>query len=180
MAPGGEPPALSASCLSSACRASLMTAASAARLRERRISLTPLESAELQKNGASADRTTQPSELRKLTFRLWGHKGKKRSEVTEATSGEDRAASPPPIPKSGCRNTGHLAAQCPQAQCSIQLRGFGFPGQGYYSLKIPHLKAQKQEENVGCLQILSGAASADKVEDELKQLIDEKWDWRVK
>lgn len=62
----------------------------------------------------------------------------------------------------------------------MHTRGFGFPGQGFYSLKIPRIKKQNQPDNVGNLQILSGIAPAAKVEEELKHLVDAKWEWKVK
>jgi len=42
------------------------------------------------------------------------------------------------------------------------------------------MKEPKPEENLGAIQIVSGKASVDWVEEELKHLIDNKWDWKVR
>jgi len=46
--------------------------------------------------------------------------------------------------------------------------GFGFPNQGFYCLKIPGAAKQMSTENVGLIQIRSGEASTERLEDELK------------
>ena len=39
-----------------------------------------------------------------------------------------------------CKDSSHVAMHCPHTQGSyIQMRGFGFPGQGFYCLKIPEI-----------------------------------------
>ena len=60
------------------------------------------------------------------------------------------------------------------------MRGFIVLGQGFYSLNIPAVEEQKSLEHVGLLQIVSGEASVAKIEDELKNLVDDKWEWKVR
>ncbi|CAO2142823.1 unnamed protein product [Urochloa humidicola] len=80
-----------------------------------------------------------------------------------------------------CNTSGHVASQCPQAQgCQIKMMGFGFPDQGFYSLQIPEAKAIPVSENLACIYVESGEATSAKIEEELKHLIDDKWDWKVK
>ena len=80
-----------------------------------------------------------------------------------------------------CKKSGHIATQCPQhLGCKMRMFGFGVPGHGFYSLQLPEMKEPKPEENLGAIQIVSGKASVDWVEEELKHLIDNKWDWKVR
>jgi hypothetical protein len=61
------------------------------------------------------------------------------------------------------------------------MRGFGFPGQGFYSLKLPNAgKPKPKMENVGLIRVKQGDSSVEKMEEELKHLIDNKWQWEVK
>jgi hypothetical protein len=60
------------------------------------------------------------------------------------------------------------------------MHGFGFPGQGFYSLTIPWLDQPKKKENVGLLRITTGRATAEWVEEELEHMFDGKWKWMVR
>lgn len=81
-----------------------------------------------------------------------------------------------------CKTSGHLAAKCPSSMNnSVHMYGFGFPGQGFYTLKIPGVsKPQSTREHVGQIKIKSGEGTVEKVEQELRHLVDNKWNWRVK
>jgi hypothetical protein len=81
-----------------------------------------------------------------------------------------------------CKESGHLAARCPSNKgVSMLMRGFGFPGQGFYSLKLPNAgKPKPKMENVGLIRVKQGESSVEKMEEELKHLIDSKWQWEVK
>ncbi|RLM73876.1 uncharacterized protein C2845_PM15G13380 [Panicum miliaceum] len=81
---------------------------------------------------------------------------------------------------SRCKSTGHIAGKCHDAQgSSLQMLGYGFPGQGFFNLRIPGSHPQQVPGNMARIQILSGEASVSKVEAELKHLVD-RWDWKVK
>ncbi|KAM0851195.1 hypothetical protein ACQ4PT_052591 [Festuca glaucescens] len=81
-----------------------------------------------------------------------------------------------------CKESGHLAAKCPSAKgIALKMYGFGFPGQGYHSLNLPGgIKKQKSPEHVGLIRMKNGEASEERVEKELKHLIDSKWQWKVR
>ncbi|CAN6233325.1 unnamed protein product [Urochloa humidicola] len=80
-----------------------------------------------------------------------------------------------------CKETGHIAARCPTTKgCSMHLYGYGFPGQGFYCLKIPGQAKQQQSELLGSLKITSGAASVERMDEELRNMIDSKWQWNVR
>ncbi|RLN07428.1 hypothetical protein C2845_PM11G05270 [Panicum miliaceum] len=80
-----------------------------------------------------------------------------------------------------CKEVGHIAAACPKSiGCSLEMRGFAFPGQGFYSLSIPGSNEQQPVDHVGMLQIISGEASVERIEEELKLLIASKWNWKVR
>lgn len=61
-----------------------------------------------------------------------------------------------------------------------KLKMFGFRiKQGFYSIDIP--ETTKQNEGNGAnIRVLEGVADEKKIEEELKNLIDNKWNWQVK
>ena len=58
--------------------------------------------------------------------------------------------------------------------------GFVFPGQGFYNLRLPDSSEQKLVKHVGQIQVVSGDASVEKLDEELKHRIDKIWNWNVK
>ncbi|CAN6233915.1 unnamed protein product [Urochloa humidicola] len=80
-----------------------------------------------------------------------------------------------------CKESGHIAARCPTSkESSMHMYGFGFPGQGFYCLKIPGMVKQKPVEHLGLIQVETRGMTEEKMEEELKNLIDDKWSWKVK
>ncbi|CAL4989033.1 unnamed protein product [Urochloa decumbens] len=80
-----------------------------------------------------------------------------------------------------CKETGHIAARCPTAKgASLHMCGYGFPGQGFYCLKIPGPVKQQPIEYMGLISVEKGEASESRIEEELKHLIDGKWEWKVR
>ena len=57
----------------------------------------------------------------------------------------------------------------------MKMFGFGLPGQGFHFLEIPGHTKKSSNDNVGLIKIRSGEASSEKLEEELKHLIDAKW-----
>lgn len=57
--------------------------------------------------------------------------------------------------------------------------GFGIPGQGFYSFNIPEAKLQVHEAT-GILTVLQGETNAEKINQELRHLVKEDWDFRVR
>jgi ribosomal protein L18E len=63
----------------------------------------------------------------------------------------------------------------------MNMYGFGFPGQGFFSLKLPGISKQpKKDEHVGLIRVKKGEATVERIEKELRKLIDDKWLWKVK
>ena len=56
--------------------------------------------------------------------------------------------------------------------------GFAVPGQGFYSIEVPD--KVKSEKFSGLISVLVGEATEEKVADELKNLVNEKWDFQVR
>lgn len=80
-----------------------------------------------------------------------------------------------------CKESGHIAARCPMTkEASMHMYGFGFPRQGFHCLKIPGMAKQQVSEHQGLITVGKGGMSEGKMEEELKHLIDEKWQWKVK
>lgn len=63
---------------------------------------------------------------------------------------------------------------------SMKMFCFGFPGQGFHCLKVPGAAKQQIIEHQGLIRVEKGGMSEHKMEEELRNLIDDKWQWRVK
>jgi hypothetical protein len=61
----------------------------------------------------------------------------------------------------------------------LQMYGFGVPGQGFYAFNLPETK-KKAYQATGVLTVLKGEATEEKVDNELKNLVRESWDFRVR
>jgi hypothetical protein len=61
----------------------------------------------------------------------------------------------------------------------LKMFGFGVLGQGFYTMNFPEAK-MKTHQNTGLLVILAGEATEEKVDRELKNLVREEWDFKVK
>lgn len=73
-----------------------------------------------------------------------------------------------------------MAAECGGGKKSrVKMFGFGIPEQGFYAVEIPGVKPDA-ENSLGLVTVLEGNASVSKVDKELKNLIDEEWDFKVK
>ncbi|CAO2194224.1 unnamed protein product [Urochloa humidicola] len=62
----------------------------------------------------------------------------------------------------------------------MHMYGFGFPGQGFYCLKLPGVAKKQEAENMGLISVEKGEATEARIEEELKYLIDKNWQWKVK
>lgn len=79
-----------------------------------------------------------------------------------------------------CKDQGHMAVDCKASNAKkVKIFGFGIPGQGFYSLNFPEAKI-KTHQSTGLLTILEGEASEEKVDKELKNMVRDKWDFKVK
>lgn len=79
-----------------------------------------------------------------------------------------------------CKEKGHLAVDCySSGSKKLKMFGFGIPGQGFYAFNFPDSKI-KVYQATGLLTILAGDASEEKVDKELRNLVKENWDFKVK
>lgn len=73
-----------------------------------------------------------------------------------------------------------MAVDCKTADAKkLKMFGFGIPGQGFYAMNFPEDKI-KTHLATGLLIILEGDANEEMVDQELKHLVKEKWDFKVK
>jgi hypothetical protein len=78
-----------------------------------------------------------------------------------------------------CKEKGHMAAECNFIKRKIQISGFGIPGQGFYSMEI--LDAQvKYCHTVGIVTVLEGNADKDKLNEKLRLVVDDKWNFQAR
>jgi hypothetical protein len=80
-----------------------------------------------------------------------------------------------------CKEEGHMAAECAGVHAKageLKMFGFAIQDQGFYSIQIPG--ADEVPKTACIIQVLHGDASVKKIEDELKNLIDNKWQWHAK
>lgn len=52
--------------------------------------------------------------------------------------------------------------------------------QGFHCLEISGVTIKKSTKHVGLIQIKSGDANVERMEEELKHLIDKRWQWKVR
>ena len=74
-----------------------------------------------------------------------------------------------------------MAVRCNEAiGASLNLRGYGFRGQGFFSLKLPGTVMKQSSDYLGLIHLVSGEANGTMIEAELKHLIDNKWEWTIR
>jgi hypothetical protein len=71
-----------------------------------------------------------------------------------------------------------MAVDC-KATKKLKLCAYGIPGQGFYSMEIPEAKI-KVSQATCFITALEGEATEDKISKELKNLVRNDWDFRVK
>lgn len=67
-----------------------------------------------------------------------------------------------------CKQKGHMAVDCNFNSKRLKMFRYGIPGQGFYAINIPEAKVKE------------GEATEEKLDQELKHLAREDWDFRVK
>lgn len=78
-----------------------------------------------------------------------------------------------------CKSKGHMAIDCKDNSKKLKMFGFGIPGQGFYSFNLPESRG-KVNQITGILTVIEGEASEEKVDKELKNLVRENWDFKVR
>jgi hypothetical protein len=71
-----------------------------------------------------------------------------------------------------------MGADCKNTK-KLNMYGFGVPGQGFYSIDLPNSKG-KIYQATGILTVLNGEASEEKIDNELKNLVRDSWDFKVR
>ncbi|KAK1616898.1 hypothetical protein QYE76_022415 [Lolium multiflorum] len=81
-----------------------------------------------------------------------------------------------------CKKVGHLSAMCAAVSKALApfWAGFGGGRQGFCCLEVPDEELQKPVSNSATVILDGGLLSAEQVEDEFKDLVDENWDWQVR
>ncbi|GJN20625.1 hypothetical protein PR202_gb08025 [Eleusine coracana subsp. coracana] len=78
-----------------------------------------------------------------------------------------------------CKKPGHMASECEGLKGRrLKMYGFGIR-QGFNAIEISDAKNQSKE-TVALIKILEGDANEKRIEGELKNLIDNNWDWQVR
>lgn len=71
-----------------------------------------------------------------------------------------------------------MAAECSEKH-QIKLFGFGIPNSRFYSMEIPYLQV-KQSQAVGMVLVHQGDASEAKLNEELKLVVNDRWDFQAR
>jgi hypothetical protein len=80
-----------------------------------------------------------------------------------------------------CKEEGHMAAECNEFHSKggeLQMFGFALQDEGFYSIQVPGESSSMKASSI--IQALQGEANEKKIDDELKILINRKWNWQVK
>jgi hypothetical protein len=81
-----------------------------------------------------------------------------------------------------CKKVWHLLAMCAAFSKAPKpyWAGFGGGQQGFFPCEVPIEEMQQPIVNSATVIIDSGRLSEEEVEEEFKELVDEKWDWQVR
>ncbi|KQJ82004.2 LOW QUALITY PROTEIN: hypothetical protein BRADI_5g04800v3 [Brachypodium distachyon] len=93
-------------------------------------------------------------------------------------TGHFQASCPFPASCILCKKDGHAAALCPTKgkKAELSLLGFGIPGHDFYHLELTTSGDDEKASNSALVSVISSQL----LEDELKNLFEEEWDWHVK
>jgi hypothetical protein len=72
-----------------------------------------------------------------------------------------------------------MAVDCKNNSKKLRMYGFGIPGQGFYSFNLPE-SSGKVIHISGILTVIDGEATEERVDKELKNLVRDNWDFRVR
>lgn len=72
-----------------------------------------------------------------------------------------------------------MAIDCKENSKKLRMFGFGIPRQGFYSINLPKSRG-KINQVTGILTVTNGVASEEKIDKELKNLVRDNWDFKVR
>lgn len=75
-----------------------------------------------------------------------------------------------------CKGKGHMAVDCDQTRRKLHLFSFGIPSKGFYSIEIPTAQV-KYNQSVGLVLVEDGEANEDKINAELRLVVNDNWDF---
>ena len=80
-----------------------------------------------------------------------------------------------------CDTNGHVSALCPGVDKLPKpiWVGYGNEERGFFHVAIPEEKLKKPTSNVALVTVDKGNFSAEELEEEFKELVDESWNWQV-
>jgi hypothetical protein len=70
-----------------------------------------------------------------------------------------------------------MAVDCVMTKGKIQMFGFGIPSKGFYAIEIPEPRVY-QIQTAGIVIVLEGEADEDKLNEELRLVVNDKWDFK--
>ncbi|KAK1670007.1 hypothetical protein QYE76_058166 [Lolium multiflorum] len=81
-----------------------------------------------------------------------------------------------------CKKSGHLSAMCAAFSRALApfWAGFGGGRQGFMCCEVPQEELHQPTANSATVIIEQGSLTAEEVEEEFKDLVDETWDWQVR
>lgn len=70
-----------------------------------------------------------------------------------------------------------MVVDCGNNKKKIQLFSFGIPGQGFYAMELPE-EQMKKEQTIGLVSVYEGLANEERLNEELKDAVNDKWDFQ--
>ena len=70
-----------------------------------------------------------------------------------------------------------MVVDCGNNKKKIQLFSFGIPGQGFYAMELPE-EQMKKEQTIGLVSVYEGLANEERLNEELKDVVNDKWDFQ--
>ncbi|KAK1668644.1 hypothetical protein QYE76_056803 [Lolium multiflorum] len=80
-----------------------------------------------------------------------------------------------------CNKVGHLSTMCASLSKAMEpfWAGYGVEGRGFTCCDVPDEELLPPAPNAALVILEGGDLSAEQMEEELKDLVDEEWEWRV-
>ena len=81
-----------------------------------------------------------------------------------------------------CKVKGHMTAMCTAEKKKLRpiWVGYGVEGRGFFHVSIPEDLMKKPMANTAKIFVEKGNFSAEELMEELRELVDDNWDWQVR